>query len=76
MAHTLDHARQVVEALLLACGVPRKKMLRQNGDPLLASIAGFAVSAPCSGSLPDVEWFLEKYRCKNPDKSAPLHALD
>ena len=53
---------QVVEALLLACGVPRQKILRSNGDPLLASIAGFAVSAPCSGSLANVDAFLDKYR--------------
>ena len=52
----------VVEALLLACGIPRTRVLRANGDPLLASVAGSSVSAPCSGSLHNVDAFLEKYR--------------
>jgi len=52
----------VVEALLLACGIGRNKVLRGNGDPLLSSVAGLSISAPCSGSLPNVEAFLEKYR--------------
>ena len=52
----------VVEALLLACGIGRNKVLRSYGDPLLSSVAGLSISAPCSGSLPDVEAFLEKYR--------------
>jgi biotin carboxylase len=52
----------VVEALLLACGASRGRVLRSNGDALLSSVAGLCVLAPCSGSLPDVEGFLAKYR--------------
>ena len=52
----------VTEALLLACGIGRDKVLRGSGDPLRSAVAGMCVSAPCSGSLPNVEAFIDKYR--------------
>jgi len=52
----------VVEQLLLACGQWRSQELRASGAPLMRSVAGMVVEAPCSGAIPDVDAFFAPYR--------------